>query len=565
MMGHSSQTIEKRKGFYIMLEAMIEASPRPDGTCMQEIYLEGRLADQARNTGGIDDDRMLELLKSCEGFRQLVHSIGVSIHSEEEDISSVRFALENWGKTNKYTSGSRIEAVCPADGSETILKLSDFNLTAEDDVPGKFTFEFQRAGALATVNIIFYLNDGYDAPELKPDAPVAIESEAYRDMIRRSLLHAGNNYRLKKAIEKAKRGQDVTIAYIGGSITQGAGAKPIHSTCYAYQSYSLFKQLFGQNGGEHIHFVKAGVGGTPSELGMIRYERDVLKNGSVQPDIVIIEFAVNDADDETEGRCYESLALKALAADNKPAVILLFSVFMNDWNLQDRLSPVGLHYDLPMVSVKDAVVEQFYLSQEEGNLVTKRQYFYDTYHPTNIGHRIMGDCLALLFAETDQAASHTEDIDLRKPPVIGNDFIDIQLLDRVTNINAAHINEGGFSETDTELQMVEMDDQSHGTPQFPHNWMHTAESGNESFRMMITCKKLVIVYKDSGNTDFGTIDIWDNGQLIKQADARAIQWTHCHASILFNEQVAREHHIEIRMTDGHEQKKFTILGFGYVK
>ncbi|WP_053779429.1 hypothetical protein [Paenibacillus xylanivorans] len=92
---------------------------------------------------------------------------------------------------------------------------------------------------------------------------------------------------------------------------------------------------------------------------------------------------MNDADDETEGTCYESLVLQALRADYDPAVILLFSVFKNDWNLQDRLAPVGWHYNLPMVSVKDAVVEQFQLPPEEGRLISKEQYFHDIYHPTS--------------------------------------------------------------------------------------------------------------------------------------------------------------------------------------
>lgn len=72
-----------------------------------------------------------------------------------------------------------------------------------------------------------------------------------------------------------------------------------------------------------MKFIKAGVGGTPSELGMIRFDRDVLRDGQ-QPDIVVIEFAVNDEGDETEGDCYESLVRKVLNLPWKPAVILLF-------------------------------------------------------------------------------------------------------------------------------------------------------------------------------------------------------------------------------------------------
>ena len=82
-----------------------------------------------------------------------------------------------------------------------------------------------------------------------------------------------------------------------------------------------------------MKFIKAGVGGTPSELGMIRFDRDVLRDGQ-QPDIVVIEFAVNDEGDETKGDCYESLVRKVLNLPWKPAVILLFSVFANDWNLK---------------------------------------------------------------------------------------------------------------------------------------------------------------------------------------------------------------------------------------
>ena len=116
-------------------------------------------------------------------------------------------------------------------------------------------------------------------------------------------MQTGNMSRLATAIHRAKRGEDVTLAYIGGSITQGAGAIPIDHQSYAYRSYQSFAEHFGT--GRNVHFVKAGVGGTPSELGMLRFDRDVLRDGTVKPDIVVVEFAVNDEGDETKGVCYE--------------------------------------------------------------------------------------------------------------------------------------------------------------------------------------------------------------------------------------------------------------------
>jgi lysophospholipase L1-like esterase len=393
---------------------------------------------------------------------------------------------------------------------------------------------------------------------------VDIYSEAYHEMIAKSLLDKGNNKRLKAAIEKAKRGDNVTLAFIGGSITHGAGADPLHTSSYAYRTYTAFKEMFGIDGGNQIHFIKAGVGGTPSELGMIRYERDVLRNGAVQPDIVVVEFAVNDADDETKGICYESLVLKALTASNLPAVILLFSVFENDWNLQDRLSPIGRHYGLPMVSVKDAVTDQFPKSKDEGNVISKPQFFSDMYHPNNAGHRIMADCLRWLFAETNRCAPNQEDIILNKPPVLGNDFADVRLLDRDNGPSIAKITEGSFYASDIELQFAEMDDHPYGTPQFPDNWMHTSESGSDSFTMTLHCKSLILIYKNSGSNDFGNADIWVDGKQVKVADSQTVKWTRCHALILYRERQSREHTVEIRMVAGHESKRFTILGFGFV-
>jgi len=556
--------VARRSGFYIMLESVIEATARSEGKPTQDIYLEDRLADKAKFTGGVTDEAILSRLSKCADFHNVVHSIGVSVKSHRDANAAVHFIIQNWGRTNKYESGTLLRVPCPADGSETIITLGDYEWSADDDMPGKYAFELEEAGELATATVKLYLHDGYEVPEMSLEPPVAYDSEAYRAMIARSYLSQGNNKRLKAAIAKAQRGEDVTIAYIGGSITQGAGAKPIHTESYVYKSYVMFKEMFGKDGGDNVHLVKAGVGGTSSELGMIRYERDVLKDGAVEPDIVFVEFAVNDEGDETKGVCFESLCLRIAASANAPAVILMFAVFLDDWNLQDRLSPVGTYYGFPMVSVKDAVVEQFQLTKAEGNIISKRQYFYDIYHPTNDGHTVMADCISYLFSEIARSAEDKEDITLDKAPLIGDAFTGIKLLDR-SSTGPAVIDAGGFQETDNELHMVEMDENPYGTPQFPYNWMHTADSGDASFTMSIKSRSLLLVFKDSGDVQFGKADIYVDGRLALTADPHIVNWTHSNAVILYREDTSREHRIEIKMAEGESGKRFTIQGFGYTE
>lgn len=454
------------------------------------------------------------------------------------------------------------------DGRETLLTVEEFPAVPQETVLAAFNFTFPSYFT-GKVTVAYYLNDGYEVPELIPDPPVEFESEAYQNMIEHSCMQTGNLYRMKKAIAKAKAGEEVTIAYIGGSITQGAGAKPIGTSSYAYRSYEAFKKRFGKGDGSNVHLVKAGVGGTSSELGLTRYADDVLRKGTVKPDIVVIEFAVNDAGDETNGVCFESLALMAMEGPGNPAVVLLFSVFMDDYNLQENLSRVGYHYNLPMVSIKNAVTPQFY---EETPVITKRQFFYDLYHPSNDGHRIMADCLDNFWKLADETTADETDVDVTVDGVLGNRYRSLWAFgkeDFMAHKAVKSLQNGSFTAIDTQLQCVEQDTNSYTTPEFPDHWMYAGSTelctAFEPFRMTIECRDLLLVYKDSGDHSFGTAEILVDGSVARTINPLEVGWNHCNAVIIHTGDTAAEHQVEIRMAAGNEQKNFTILGFGYTQ
>lgn len=357
-----------RPFFYILKDKDIFGERQKDGTGIQFIYeSDGRLINSAQITGNVTDKEELTLLETVEGFGRLVHSIGVSVETDRPE-ETAEFVFQMYGKKDLYGGGTNLTTSLKCDGMEHRIYLSDYRWTEDDHVPGQIKILFAAPERMGKVSVRLFLNDGYEAPPEEEDLFIDMHSEEYCGMISRSLLQLGNPYRIRKAIEKSKAGKEVTLAYIGGSITQGAGAIPIHTECYAYKSFQLFQNRFSTQ--NNVRFIKAGVGGTPSELGMIRFDRDVLREGE-RPDIVVIEFAVNDEGDETKGVCYESLVRKVLKLPWKPAVVLLFSVFANDWNLQERLRPVGDLYDLPMVSILNAVTPQFSLKCGEGRILSK--------------------------------------------------------------------------------------------------------------------------------------------------------------------------------------------------
>lgn len=95
----------------------------------------------------------------------------------------------------------------------------------------------------------------------------------------------------------------------------------------------------------------------------------------------------------------------------------------------------------------------------------------------------------------------------------------MKLLDRKNGNNIALIDEGSFCKTDTDLQMAEMDAHDYGTPQFPNNWMRSGEGrgSQSSFKISLQCKRLILIFKDSGSDEFGTADIRVDGVLVQKS------------------------------------------------
>jgi lysophospholipase L1-like esterase len=376
-------------------------------------------------------------------------------------------------------------------------------------------------------------------------------------MIERSLISVGNNYRTKRLLEKAANGGEVTIAYIGGSITEGYDTSRADS--YVNVSFDLFTSGFAGGNGSHVHLVNAGMSGTPSTLGLIRFQRDVLKRAPTPPDLVVVEFAVNDDVDPTNGATYESLVREILEAENAPAVILLFSVIRSGWNLQDRFIPIGEQYRLPMISIKDAVIPEL----KAGNL-TEDEFFRDQYHPTVYGFKIMADCLIHYFSTVRAESKAGADIILPQTPVIGTGFRGIRMID-AEHSSGVVVEPGSFTETDTAVIGFNYD---RAAKTFPHNWRKKSTVSNNPFRLTLTCRNLFIVYKRSQSTIFGTALVFVDGSDTPPATLPAHTteaWNNPWTALLFDNKEAAEHTVEVRMADDSRDKCFTIMAFGYSK
>ena len=345
----------------------------------------------------------------------------------------------------------------------------------------------------------------------KPSEPstngLGISDSKYQEIIGKSFVTQGNNYLVKQVLAKMRAGEEVIIAAIGGSVTEGAGAS-IYTQGYAYQFKDMFIEKYAAKK-DKVKFVPAGIGGTPSAMGVIRYQKDVVNAAGRNPDLLIIEFAVNDWLECTNTRGMEYLVRNAL--EHNTAVIMLYAAATYQ-NQQGQIKPIADFYNLPQVSISDGLLNSG-VNQEKDSKV----YYSDYVHPTRAGHTYMAKCLMNIMEEIDASPSDNK---YQLPDGYKNEnaFKKFAAVYADTQNKNVSISAGAFTQKDDAIQGY-----SHGGKCFPENWSRSVNgpstgSGtgdNSPFTLTLTCKSLIMIYKNANNESFGKADVFVDGKLFK--------------------------------------------------
>lgn len=189
-----------------------------------------------------------------------------------------------------------------------------------------------------------------------------------------SLVSTGDLSRIQQVMAKAQRGEKVAVAVIGGSITQGARAsKP--ELRYGDLVANWWRKAFPK---AEVAYVNAGIGATGSNFGALRAKRDLL---SSHPDFVVVEYGVNDGNTQEAAETLEGLVRQILGQPNHPAIVQLFMMHTGGGNAQEWHSKVGRHYNLPIVSYRDALWPEI-----QANRLAWDAVMADEVHPNDLGH-----------------------------------------------------------------------------------------------------------------------------------------------------------------------------------
>ncbi|MGN1119056.1 MAG: SGNH/GDSL hydrolase family protein [Oscillospiraceae bacterium] len=364
------------------------------------------------------------------------------------------------------------------------------------------------------------------------------EQEIYDLMVQRSLMTTGDMTRMANVLKKAQNGEEITVAYIGGSITYGMTVAPNEpEKCWAYLTYKWLCEQFPE---AKINYVNAGISGTPSILGNVRLERDVL---AYDPDIVFVEFAVNDGNANEYKYSYESLVRTLLTQEKDIAVALFFTIIKSGHTCQPHMSQIGANYNLPMISEPDSI----WVEMQEGRM-TWEDYSDDESHPNEYGHSLVADLIENYFsAVMESLDENVGEVSRELPaPVFSDRFVDMHYIDseklEVTELV-------GFEPQDTHSD-------------FHNGWAYKGSEG-ASMKFTLNCKSLQLIYKANKMNAFADADIYVDGE--KRMTVSSNQpdgWNNPVTALIIDNDEAAEHEVEIRV-EGGSNKYFGVLGFGY--
>ena len=364
------------------------------------------------------------------------------------------------------------------------------------------------------------------------------EEEIYDLMVERSLITLGDTTRISNVFQKAADGEAVTVVYIGGSITEGYSDNITLKTEEKWVDMST-KWLGEQFPDSEVTYVNAGLSGTPSILGNVRLERDVLQ---YNPDIVFVEFAVNDGGEANYKNAYESLVRTLLTQDKDIAVVLLFTIVENGHTCQPHMSTIGENYGLPMISLPDSM----WVEIEEGRMEWS-DYSADQSHPNVEGSKMIRDFVINYFEEILATYSdNAGEIDKTLPdPVYSGDYMNMKFTDG--------------TDMTVEATGFEPAEVYHW---FKNGWQFKGDTG-ASLKFTVNCKKLAMVFKANNAKTYGTAEIYVDGELSGTVVSnKSDGWNNPVTEYIIDADECGKHTVEIVIPDG-QKCYFGIMGFGY--
>jgi len=204
---------------------------------------------------------------------------------------------------------------------------------------------------------------------------------------------AGPPETIGRAVAKLKKDKALKIGYFGGSITAGAGASNSSKTSWRALTTAWFRERFPE---ATITEINAAIGGTGSDLGAFRCDKDLLTK---DPDLVFVEFAVNDGGGEEQRvkRSMEGIVRQIWQSNPNADILFVYTTtkaLFQPYAKGELPKAIGYHqaiarhYGIPEINVGRVLAEKINSGDASWETMTT-----DTVHPNDAGYVLYFDSI----------------------------------------------------------------------------------------------------------------------------------------------------------------------------
>ena len=368
----------------------------------------------------------------------------------------------------------------------------------------------------------------------KPDNPwdeyVETASDQYISFYKDAICNMGNTQRLVKKLEAAENGESLTLGYIGGSITEGKN--------YSNPFTSYVRNTFAKGSFKEVN---VGMSGTSSVVGLVRAEKGLVAQN---PDIVVIEFSVNDHEDISYKKSFESLIRKFLEMPNEPAVIVLITRSKGGFSSQTQMEAAGKNFDVPVISMNNSMTKAF-----NSGFLKPDDYYTDEYHPHEKGGQLIADTMAYYLRQAMKTENRSDSYTIPSTSAYGSEYYTCVNMspNELTNFSAGSFTAGnGYDRNNT----------------LSYSYTFQKNSANSPMTFTTTGKGLILVFK-ANSSGMGTALVTVNGKTTKVSGNKQYTWGGPDAEVAYYQETAGEMNVSIKMENAGTD--FTIWGLGVIK
>lgn len=319
------------------------------------------------------------------------------------------------------------------------------------------------------------------------------------------------------------------IACLGGSVTQGYADNEVRwQTAFPAQ---LERALRAR--GIDTEMTVVAEPGIDSMICSMLAETDIIPH---EPDLVFLEFAINDTTLRHNVHSFESLLRRMLLLPSHPAVCILMMRSAKGYSCESFMLPMAEHYGLPCISMRKGLEKPL-----ESGAMQWTDFADGESHPHEEGHRLLTDCILHLL---DTALAEPE----TAPKPLPEPWLDVPFL------TLHRIVPGTYPEIETGAPVVDTEEWF-----FRQAWELSGKKGC-GMTIRMECRSVIVIFEVNNQPEYGSCRVTVDGVPMREPlrSNSIYGWGNPYHMILLQAEETGMHTITLEPFGG----MFRVLSFG---